>query len=435
VITQRFTQLKNKTAAFIVVTMLAMATVVPAFAQDGTLPLPIGIGENRAGAIDASNFLPQFSMNAAGPQSVQVQVLAITPGLLPAFRVFDPTGVTLENVGNTNGQTIVQSNINLPSSGLYTIEVQSANGAPGEFLLSLQGGLPIAAPISLVPGQGLPGIVDPQNPMQMYNFTASQTDVLLLTLRSDLPAGGPVVTMRDAISGQMISLTDMSLIGLRFRLPIGARSYSIEVAHSGAALPESYIVCLETEAGTTPCADGAAPQSQPAVNVCGVSINGQSVNVRSGAGTGYGVIATLDGSAPVLAKLTDNSWYQINVNGVIGWVASGVVVISGDCANIPGVVPPPIIVETPVVPAVSPTPVVTDVPTAVPTDVPTDVPSPEPTNVPDGDDDDGPIYSTVIPFIPFNPDLIVTAVPTLIYGPVFELPGDSTDLSDLFNRN
>ena len=50
--------------------------------------------------------------------------------------------------------------------------MQSANGAPGKFLLSLQGGLPIAAPISLVPGQGMPGIVDAQNAMHIYNFSS-----------------------------------------------------------------------------------------------------------------------------------------------------------------------------------------------------------------------------------------------------------------------
>ena len=45
-------------------------------------------------------------------------------------------------------------------------------------------------------------------------------------------------------------------------------------------------------------------------------------------------------TAPVYGRLPDNSWFQVNVNGVIGWVSATVVTLGGNCAGVSIILPP-----------------------------------------------------------------------------------------------
>lgn len=49
-----------------------------------------------------------------------------------------------------------------------------------------------------------------------------------------------------------------------------------------------------------------------------------NVVIRSGPGTGFQRIGLLPntGIAPVIGRNGDNSWWQINLNGLVGWVSS-----------------------------------------------------------------------------------------------------------------
>ncbi len=81
------------------------------------------------------------------------------------------------------------------------------------------------------------------------------------------------------------------------------------------------------------------------------SANRATVNVRSGPSTAFGIVSYLSPSrnALVIGRLADNTWYQINNNGAIGWVASFVVFEGGICNNVP-VVQPPAAPQQPVAP-------------------------------------------------------------------------------------
>ncbi|MFO7321035.1 MAG: PA14 domain-containing protein [Chloroflexota bacterium] len=49
-----------------------------------------------------------------------------------------------------------------------------------------------------------------------------------------------------------------------------------------------------------------------------------AVNIRSGPGTQHGVIARLplNASAPIIGRNFDSTWWQINYNGIVGWVSA-----------------------------------------------------------------------------------------------------------------
>ncbi len=72
------------------------------------------------------------------------------------------------------------------------------------------------------------------------------------------------------------------------------------------------------------------------------SASGATINVRSGPSTGYSIVTHLAPTitAPVYGRLPDNTWVQVNVNGVIGWVSTAVVTLGGSCGGVPVVIPP-----------------------------------------------------------------------------------------------
>ena len=186
-------------------------------AQDAATP--ISIGENETGQVTDSSGAVLFAFTLGVPMSVDLQVLAITPGFAPTFRIVDPDGVVVLDAANPDGQTVTQGMPNLSSSGTYTIEVGSANETTGQFLVSVQPGAPLAPPQALPAGQLLNGAVEARNSRQAYRFSGSFDDVLLLTVRSTSAALGPVVALRDADSGETLALDSAGLIGVDYRFP------------------------------------------------------------------------------------------------------------------------------------------------------------------------------------------------------------------------
>ncbi len=371
---------------------------------------PITIGENETGNVTDAGSAVSYTLTVAAPMSVNVQVLAITPGFAPNFRMIDPGGIVVLDTSNPGTQTIVQGTPNLSSPGAYTIEVRSANGATGQFLISVQPGAPLAPPQPLTPGLPLNGTVSPQNTRQAYSFSGLQTDVLLLTVRSTSNVG-PVVALRDADSGETLGLSSARLGGAGFRIPLGIANYLVEVTHSGGNAPEPFVVCLATESGSaicpgtlvggqntqpTPIPTIFIPPTQPPaptlpplptmtptfspvmINPTGscqvASARGYTINVRSGPGTNYSIVGQLSatGTGLVLGRLADNSWYQVSVNGVIGWISGAVVIVGGNCAvvsiiTLPTVPPPAATTEV----GPTSTPTATGMPTSTPTEAPT----------------------------------------------------------------
>lgn len=364
--------------------------VVTVSAQLGT---PINIGQNLTGQVSPATPQVTFTLNSVQPQVINIQVLTITQGFQPALRIIDPSGVVLQSIGAQGVQTLLQATVSL-STGTYQIIVGSGNGATGDFLISVQGGTPLLPPSPLGLGQAVSNIVNQQTPQLSYTFQASQSDVLILTVRADTPNSGPTVRLRDADTDDLVALSSSRLIGTRFRIPAGLTSYVADVSHSGLSPLENFTICLEPENGSVPCpaALGGSqvavqpttaplnvptiaptvfvPVTIPANGPCAVaSSQGATINIRSGPSTGTPVVGQLPNQqvALVIGRLPDNSWYQVNFNGVIGWISGSVIVIGGQCAAVP------FITTTPTPPSftASPTPTPTSTITATATLTPT----------------------------------------------------------------
>lgn len=379
-------QIRSRQAWFGLIT-LTFVLLLGAVTVSAQAAEPITIGENKTGQIVDAQTPARYSIQLASPMSIQVQVLAISQGFAPTFRVLDPSGVMILSATNPGTQTIVQGAPNLSTSGVYTIEVNSANGATGQFLLSVQAGAPLAPPQPLTPGVALNGSLNQQNSRLAYSFTGVPNDILLLLVRSSAPTGGPVVSLRDGSTGETLAVNSARLAGALYRIPANGGSFVVDVSFSGINPSEGFVICLATESGTATCpgvgtaqnvvptaitvptliptftpspTQGLPPTFAPVViNPTGpcltASARGATINIRSAPGTDFSVVGQLQPTIaiPVIGRLPDNSWFQVNSNGTIGWVSATVVILGGNCAGV-SIVQPPTATSTVIPPATTP---------------------------------------------------------------------------------
>ena len=117
---------------------------VPAVHAQGETTL-INIGENKIGEVTAEQPTPAYLLTVFEPQPVDIQVLAVSQGFAPALRVRSGRALAQEAT-NTGSATVAQIKSLEVTAGVYRIEVASANGQLGQFVLGIQAGEPLPHP-------------------------------------------------------------------------------------------------------------------------------------------------------------------------------------------------------------------------------------------------------------------------------------------------
>lgn len=353
----------------VIVILFLLVCAVSVSAQADVVP--IEIGENVTGEVNAATPVAVFGVNVPTPQTLEIQVLTIGVGMTPAFRVVDPSGLVLQSVDNSAGRSSVSATVSISTPGTYRIEVSGTFGTAGAFLLSVQAGEPLEAPEPLEVGEAITGQVDATQTRQAFIIPANPDVTQMLTAESRSDGASPVFVVRDLDSSMMLGSAGALLGGARFRLPPGNADYLLEVLFSGQ--PADFFVCLEDGSSTISCPGSTVGVIQPTLIVtlpiaqgstpiptafqptqipfptlsssgaCMVAtVGGTPVNVRSGPGTTFSILTQLapTATALVLARLPDSSWYQVTINSVTGWVAGSVVRIGGLCGSLTIITPP-----------------------------------------------------------------------------------------------
>ena len=109
--------------------------------------------------------------------------------------------------------------------------------------------------------------------------------------------------------------------------------------------PKSITLTVKQEAAqiTAPAMSPVFLTASPTVDpTCRVRAD-VTVNVRSGPGINYPIVTSLavGSNAPILGTNDDASWYEIDVQGIDGWVSSSFVTQQGICSNVQSVPVPP----------------------------------------------------------------------------------------------
>jgi len=340
---------------------------VPALAQDGQ-PQPVDASGNTLGEVSLAAPTARFIVPSAGNEGVQITVFGITSGFTPRFRVLDPTQTVSLDVGNPEGLSTATGTASFTAPGVYTVEIESSIGAAGQFMLNLQPGAPPPPPVALTPGQLVSAVVGSQSPVLIYEFVgtgAPQT----LTILSDLPDVGPAISLHDQTAVRVIATSDGTLLGVTHYLGANNTLYRVEIQAGSSGRDVPFTICFG-------CAPAAGPTATPgdagilppvAGGACTVASNvGGNVNVRVAPGTEYVIIGALlaGQSYPALGQLQGGGWYQVDVNGLVGWVGGSVTRLEGDCSTLPLSLPP---AGAPLIPTAVPTATLTPLATSAAT--------------------------------------------------------------------
>ncbi|MFN8561866.1 MAG: CARDB domain-containing protein [Anaerolineae bacterium] len=252
-------------------------------------------------------------------------------------------------VPNPDGLSSLSADASFADAGDYIIEVSGENGGTGQFVLSLQPGAALPEPVELTANTPVADTVGSQTPVRLYRFASTPDDALTLTVVSESPDVGVLISLFDEDASKTIASSDATLGGVAYRLPRQERHFRLDI-RAGGADDIAFTICLGNCDSGLPA---RGTNSQPSVEVvqtpeivptsCTVaSATGGSINIRSGPGTQYAVIGNLaaGGSLPVLGQLAGGGWYQVSINGQTGWAAASVTRLDGECDSLPMVAAP-----------------------------------------------------------------------------------------------
>lgn len=170
---------------------------------------------------------------------------------------------------------------------------------------------------TLVPVRGLLSAMGAQ---VTWDAGTQTVGVTLNTINMKLPVGSDTATVNGApvhldVPAEIIG--NRTLIPLRFvSETLGAR-----VAYDDA----SATITITTRGGST------ASRGERSVTL---EVTDGPLNVRSGAGTNYAILAQLDTGAQVQASLLQDGWWRIKLdNGTVGWVSGQFVAVATGAAS------------------------------------------------------------------------------------------------------
>jgi hypothetical protein len=246
------------------------------------------------------------------------------------------------NLGASPQQT--EEPLETAVSGVPTVSILSPEGG-GEFVLDEEILVRVAAE-------------DPAGVTRAQLFANGQ---IVNTVSSESLEGDP--NFEGVLRFTPRTVGDFTLRVLAFRGAVSSEPAEISIS----------VVEDQSDIVITSRPDDNIPQI-PNDGVCRALIN-TGLNFRREPTTSRDNVILVLGAGdlyPVVARLGDNSWWKLNVNGTLGWVSAGFTTLYGVCTNVPV---ENVVINTPT-PTQTPTRAATSTPTATPTATSTTPPPP-----------------------------------------------------------
>ena len=381
---------KHLLIGLLLIGLMTLSGVSLAFAQDSLLNFE---SDRRFGEISDTQPIAFYAFNGGAGDLVVAQVIGLAPGMTPTVALNSPSGRQVTFIQGAAGQTgSTTLSHTLTEPGLYTLQVSMLPGTPrGSFVLAFNGYNALQF-VDLPPSGVALNLIANSAP-SLFRFVPSADSAVTLNL-----AGENFIAEVYGDEGEYAgTVANPPLQNTNLTLPGGGL---ISVLIFAGGVDGAVFVSYGT--GTGPTGPSAPPQPQPQIQPTqppvvppvateevsaptgSCTVTGTGVNVRSGPGTNFNIVATLNGSASVIAVAPGN-WYQILAPS--GYISGTVVGLSGDCsslpsANIEGPSAPLVVTSTPVTDPVGPTNTPPVGPTNTPPVGPTNTPPVGPTNTP-----------------------------------------------------
>lgn len=298
-------------------------------------------------------------------QPVTITLQAFSENAQPTLTVWREGEVIAADANDSGGLVIAFDA--LLTGGDYVVEVGATGGTTGLIIVLLQSETPISM-IDLPFAVTAHDTVSAGNPVIIYRFTA-MAERTFVDVERDAEDRGVAVRLFNETDDSESGTLSADLLGGRFYIAANGADYRLEIAQSDADTEQAFRVCWSS-AAIGGCDDAVIA---PVDTACTVVPSASAVNIRASASVESSIVGalTVDQFAPVIGIDPEGTFYNIELGAVNGWVATSVVIASGDCADVAVIVPP----------AFAPASVATAPPVST---SPPDVPAPLPTQTPSG---------------------------------------------------
>ncbi|MBZ0275219.1 MAG: SH3 domain-containing protein [Anaerolineae bacterium] len=263
-----------------------------------------------------------YTFNADPSGTTVLTLDTLTPPLIYTAEVHDSQGVVLAAL---NGSDLERITLTLaPGTGLYEVVLKADNpAAQGMLTLSLARASQVSSPVTTT--QAAAKQVADQ-PVVCSLSTVTAGNVTIYT--------GPSTTYTPlaALPPDMYLVTDTVTADGWYRVRFNTDQTGwvdglyIQLTGSceGLVMPSPAVTVSAT---TIPQSATSSCQAMNSV--------GAAVNVRTGPGMDYQVIAGLHpGTVVAVIGRSDNGWYQLSSGGNTGWVAASGIALSGGCDTV-----------------------------------------------------------------------------------------------------
>ncbi len=220
-------------------------------------------------------------------------------------RVYVNGSLVIDQWHAASGQTYTAS-LNLPAGQAYfQVEYYEATGEASIDFNLTQNGVPVSPP---------------SQPPSPTGATATVTAYRLNVRAAPDPINGQIIT-------RINRLEVYPVVGRN----ADSTWYLLNVNGTNGWVSGAYINVVNAQ--SVPVVSGTGqPQPPPAQSATGNTVTATPYNVviRNGPGTQYARIGLfpLTGTAPVIGRSSANTWWQINFNGLVGWVSAQFAIIS-----------------------------------------------------------------------------------------------------------
>lgn len=307
-------------------------------------------GQAVQGSINAQSPLAFYTFSGAADDQVTLHAISLSAGFRPTITLLSPIqqNLTTSSSDPTSPESPdARLSYRLPQSGVYSVLVAGFNNSQGDYLLRLFV-RPAAESISLALDEAVSVSLSDETPARTFSFSASPDGPTTFSTAGTPPDFPFLVEIRSA-AGQLVALFP-GLAEAAFIIPSGSGQYTAIVSSAAAPGVTGEITVAITSAALAPDVPPPAttPEPQPdqprgETDACTVvPAGGSAVNVRSGPGTNFGIIGTLQPGQPQAVIGRQGDWYAISTAQGTGWVAAGVVATAGNCDDLPDLAGPPI---------------------------------------------------------------------------------------------
>ena len=322
-----------------VLILIALATMFSTVsAQAGVLVS----GSGQLGLLTEQTPLTIYSFSGNAGDQITVRVLSLTPGMTMSLSLLAPDQQQLASsdsdpFAERDGAAVVTAR--LASAGAHSVLV---GGTPGDYLITFDARPPVEMQ-SLTPVAPITVNLSGLTPVQTLSFAANPTGESSLMLRTEVVEANYSARMYDG-SGVLSGVTS-GLQEACLGVHAGDGTYEVIVETQERDLTFDVVVtyrnspCVGASSGgsTSDIPPVTTPEVVAPEGVC-LAVAGGTVNIRSGAGTNFGVVGTLNpGQSITVTGTSGTGWYAVESQSVQGWLAASVVSVTGSCANLPQV--------------------------------------------------------------------------------------------------